>query len=213
MTSHAAIAAIVLAGGRARRLGQPKPSATVGSDTLLSRALTAVSAFPTVVVGPPELSDLIEDRPNVTLARESPPFAGPVAGIAAGRSVLSAHGPKPDWLILLACDLPRAPEAIQRLLAALPDLDDDAAGVCLTIDDRPQWLCGIYRAREVGESVERLERAGGLDSIAVRALLGNLKLHLIRDAEGVGFDVDTPDDLRAANAADAARSGDERSPA
>src|SRR4051794_40947248 len=113
MTSQASIAAIVLAGGRARRLGQPKPSATAGSDTLLSRALTAVFAFPSVVVGPPELSHLIEDRPNLTLARESPPFAGPVAGSAAGRSVLSAHGPKPDWLILLACDLPRAPEAIQ----------------------------------------------------------------------------------------------------
>jgi molybdopterin-guanine dinucleotide biosynthesis protein A len=213
MTSDASITAIVLAGGRARRLGQPKPSATVGSDTLLSRALTAVSALPTVVVGPPELSDLIEDRPNVTLVQESPPFAGPVAGIAAGWSLLGTHRPNPDWLILLACDLPRAPEAIQRLLAALPDLDGDTAGVCLTIDDHPQWLCGIYRAPAVGEGLERLELAGGLDSIAVRALLGPLNLRLVPDADGVGFDVDTPDDLRAANAADAARSGDERSPA
>jgi molybdopterin-guanine dinucleotide biosynthesis protein A len=193
------IAAIVLAGGRASRLGQPKPSAIVGGETLLSRTLRAVGESRTAVIGPPELQGIVGRWANASLARESPPFGGPVAAIAAGCALLDTSGPGPEWLILLACDLPRASEAVQALAETVPGLSDDEAGACLIVDDRPQWLCGIYRAQAVRAAIERLLRAGGVDSVPVRALLGPLTLRRIDGLADIAFDIDTPADLFAAN--------------
>ncbi|GMA24023.1 hypothetical protein GCM10025864_17820 [Luteimicrobium album] len=64
--------AVVLAGGRAQRLGVPKPGVTLAGRTLLDHALAAArDARRTVVVGPAELA-----RDGVTVVREDPPFGG-----------------------------------------------------------------------------------------------------------------------------------------
>ncbi|HEV7184198.1 MAG TPA: NTP transferase domain-containing protein [Leifsonia sp.] len=200
MDPEARIAAIVLAGGRASRLGQPKPSAIVGGEPLLTRALRGVERYPTAVVGPAELDELVEPRDDLFITRESPAFGGPVAGIAAGYASLTAAGPAPEWLILLACDLPRAAEAVSLLVEMVPALADAEAGACLVADDRPQWLCGIYRAAAIRSGLERLRRGDGLDSASVRSLLGAFPLALIDGADHLAFDVDTSEDLRTANA-------------
>ena len=200
MAPEARIAAIVLAGGRASRLGQPKPWAIVGGEALLARVLRGVEGYRTAVVGPPELDRLVKPRDDIFVTRETPAFGGPVAGIAAGYAGLTATGPGTEWLILLACDLPHAAEAVSMLVERVPALADAEAGACLVVDDRPQWLCGIYRAAAVRSGLERLRRGKGVDSASVRSLLGALPLALIDGADRLAFDVDTPEDLRAANA-------------
>ncbi|MGI8623834.1 MAG: NTP transferase domain-containing protein, partial [Solirubrobacteraceae bacterium] len=73
--------AIVLAGGRGRRLGGvDKAALRVGDKTLLTRALDAVAgASRQIVVGPPRsLPD------GVVGVSEEPLGGGPVAGLAAG---------------------------------------------------------------------------------------------------------------------------------
>ncbi|MEU7317258.1 DUF6457 domain-containing protein [Streptomyces sp. NPDC007083] len=80
-------AALVLAGGGARRLGgADKPAVTVGGRPLLDRVLAACGdATATVVVGP--------RRPTcrpVLWAREEPPGGGPLAALQAGLDALAA---------------------------------------------------------------------------------------------------------------------------
>ena len=71
--------AVVLAGGRAARLGgQAKPQLEVGGRTMLAAVLAAVTdAARRVVVGPAQPVPA-----DVVLVREGPPGGGPVAGAA-----------------------------------------------------------------------------------------------------------------------------------
>jgi molybdopterin-guanine dinucleotide biosynthesis protein A len=120
-------AAVILTGGRARRLGgADKASLEHRGRTLLEHALRAVDgAAEIVVVGP-----ATETARSVTFTRESPPGAGPLAGFAAGVAALREEH---DLLAVLAVDMPHVDAAtVARLLEAAQDVDaswlTDAAG-------------------------------------------------------------------------------------
>lgn len=198
--------ALVLAGGRSSRLGgTDKAGVVVGQGTLLDHALAGaarVGARRTVVVGPPGLV-----AAPVLCVQETPAFGGPAAGVAAGLGVLSA-----DWVLVLACDLPRAPDVAVVLRGALDELLDDAAGggrvdgadgggvdgLCLQdAGGRVQWLAGIYRRAALDRAVAALAGPDGLglSGAPVRRLLGQLALRTVADPAGVGADVDTWEDV------------------
>lgn len=92
--------AVVLAGGRAARLGGiDKASVEVDGRTLLAHALDAVvDAAEVVVVGDP----VPTERP-VTFVRESPRYGGPVAALLTGRDALLRRLPT---IAVLAVDMP-----------------------------------------------------------------------------------------------------------
>ncbi|MFF3066378.1 molybdenum cofactor guanylyltransferase [Oerskovia sp. NPDC057915] len=181
--------AVVLAGGRAQRLGTSKPQLVVAGARLLDHVLAATrDARATVVVGP---EDLASDA--YVLTREDPPFGGPVAGTAAGLAALP-DGAAP-WVLLLACDVPRAAEAVPLLVEAaaagvIPGLD----GVHLAHDGRDQWLVGLYRREALDAAVARLEgdpARGGAAGAPVRRLVSGMELTRVEDVDGLSTDVDT----------------------
>ena len=90
--------AVVLAGGKAARLGgQAKPQLRVGGRTMLATVLAAVAdADLRIVVGPPQVVPS-----DVLLVREQPPRGGPVAALRAGLSEVPT-----DVVAVLAGDLP-----------------------------------------------------------------------------------------------------------
>jgi molybdopterin-guanine dinucleotide biosynthesis protein A len=201
------LAAVVLAGGAARRGGgATKPALQVGGRALLSRVLDAAGhARPRIVVGPPDLAALLP--PDVTLTREDPPGGGPVAALAAGLSNLS--GPDPDSQVaVLAGDLPfLSTEAVDALRAAhsrehvavAVDRAVTVDGAVLVDDaDRPQWLAGVWR---LGSLLDGLAVLGDPFGRAMRELVGGLRVIPIR-LTGLGpppwFDCDTAEDLRRA---------------
>src|ERR1700710_2294218 len=128
-------AAVVLAGGRAARLGgQPKPQLDVGGRSMLSAVLTALDgAAPRVVVGPPQ-----PVPPGVLLVREEPPGAAPVPALAAG---LAAVGDA-EVVAVLAADLPFV--TVDLVTALRTRLTGDGV---LVVDDtgRDQLLLGVWR--------------------------------------------------------------------
>ena len=93
--------AVVLAGGRATRLGGvAKPLVTVRGRTMLEAALAATAGAVQVVV--------VGDVPvpaSVLRTREDPPHGGPAAGLAAGLRALEEPA---AWTVVLASDLPGA---------------------------------------------------------------------------------------------------------
>lgn len=215
--------AVVLAGGRGERLGGGKPAVVVAGAALLDHALDAARAATTgggrtVVVGPPDVT-----RPGTLRAQEDPPFGGPVAGLAAGLAALDGApgdpgdprqaaatsgpaGPADDaratgWVLVLACDVPRAARAVPLLLAAARDAAPSTDGVHLVRDGRAQWLVGLYRAAAlraalgaVGTPATRPGEA--LHGLPVRRLAARLALAAVPDPDGVSDDVDTWDDVR-----------------
>lgn len=191
--ARARVSAIVLAGGAARRLGgASKPGLVIGDDTLLDLAVAACAvadAKPVVVVGPPDLA-----RDGVVVTREDPTGGGPVAGLAAGLAELSARcgGPfgEDDLILALACDMPRAADAVAGLMAAVGP--GDGAWV---VDDegRPQPLLAVYRAQSLAVAVAELQTATGA---AMRDLVRNLDMAPVLGLRHTSDDVDTWEDAR-----------------
>ena len=189
------IGAILLAGGRARRLdGQVKPLLDVGGRTLLQIAVDAalaIGAHPVTVVGP-----LLDEGLPVSWVREDPPFGGPTAAVVAALTSWPAtsEAPDPEWTLLLACDLPTADAATRRLVADIMLLPSDTEGVCLGDDSsRPQWLIGVYRTTALRRAAATLAD-GGRDA-PVRALMDDLAIAVVAADDALSRDVDTWDDL------------------
>ncbi|MEU8295776.1 NTP transferase domain-containing protein [Micromonospora sp. NPDC048909] len=196
-------AAVVLAGGAARRMGGvDKPALAVGGRPMRDRVLAAVAdAEPRILVG---WADPVPSEVRVT--REEPPGGGPVAAAAAGLALLDAGA---TTVALLAADLPLLTRnAIGVLRRALDKPDGDHAravdGACFVDDDgRRQSLCGMWRVSPLRAAVDRLAaaRGGTLAGASVRALLDGLTVREVAWA-GEGpppwFDCDTDQDVHRA---------------
>lgn len=182
-------AAIILAGGRASRLGgAAKPLLEVGGRTLLDRAVVALAdCEPVIVVGP-----RMPVGGEVVWTRETPAFSGPVAAIAAGLALIDSAE-----VYILAADLPNA-EASVALLRQHPPLSENQDGVCLTdATGRMQWLTARYRVDALRGAVKGLTDAGR--DASARSLLGGLAISTV-SAGDLATDVDTWDDLERARA-------------
>ncbi len=183
-------AAVVLAGGRAARLGgRAKPQLQVGGRTMLATVLDAVAdARPRVVVGPPQpVAD------GVVLVREQPPGGGPVAAMRTGVAAVDT-----DVVAVLAGDLPFVTASLVRELRAR--LTDD--GVLVTDDaGRDQYLLGVWRTAPL-----RRVLVGARGPVPVRRVVAALSVTRYRPGRAPGTpapwtDCDTPADLARARAA------------
>jgi molybdopterin-guanine dinucleotide biosynthesis protein A len=181
--------AVVLAGGRAVRLGgQPKPQLDVGGRSMLAAVLAAVAgARARVVVGPPQPVPA-----GVLVVREQPPGGGPVPALRAGL----AHVPT-DVVAVLAADLPfLTTEVVTALRERLT-----GDGV-LVVDDtgRDQLLLGVWRTEALRGAV-----SDATGPTSMRAVLAPLAVRRYRPPAPPGepapwTDCDTPAELARARA-------------
>jgi molybdopterin-guanine dinucleotide biosynthesis protein A len=190
-----AYAAVVLAGGRAARLGgQAKPQLDVGGRPMLATVLAAVAdAEPRIVVGPPQ-----QVPPGVLVVREQPARGGPVAALRAGLAEVPT-----DVVAVLAGDLPFLTAGLVRALRERLTGD----GV-LVVDDtgQDQLLLGVWRT-----AVLRAAVAGVSGPTSMRKVLSPLAVRRYRPPVQPGnpppwTDCDTPAELaRARQAAERLR--------
>ncbi|MBE2997737.1 NTP transferase domain-containing protein [Nocardiopsis sp. HNM0947] len=180
-----ATAAVVLAGGAARRMGgADKPGLVVGGRTLLEGVVAAVRDHSpdshVVVVGPERSS------PAAEYVREDPPGGGPVPALRAG--LARVHAAR---TALLAADLPHLRAAD---LAALEEAAAPGPGAVYSdAEGHPQWLTGLWHTEVLRGALERYEGA------SLRRLLGPLGPVLLRPAdERAVADCDTPESLARA---------------
>jgi molybdopterin-guanine dinucleotide biosynthesis protein A len=182
-------AAVVLAGGRAARLGgQAKPQLVVGGRTILDAVLAAVAdAAERIVVGPPQPAP-----DGVLVLREEPPGGGPVAALRAGLARVTE-----DVVAVLAGDLPFLTADLVRELRTRLTGD----GV-LVVDDtgRDQLLLGVWRTGSLRAALPR-----SAAHVPLRRVLAPLAVRRLRPAVPDGgpppwTDCDTPGDLARARA-------------
>ena len=182
-------AAVVLAGGRAARLGgRAKPQLEVGGRTILAAVLAAVSdAAERVVVGPPQS---VPD--GVLVVREHPPGGGPVAALRAGLQHVTT-----DVVAVLAGDLPFLNPAL------VADLRSRLTGDgVLVVDEagRDQLLLGVWRTATLRAALPQAAA-----HVPLRRVLAPLAVRRLRPAVADGApppwtDCDTPADLERARA-------------
>ena len=176
--------AVVLAGGKAARLGgRAKPQLEVGGRTMLSAVLSAVTdADRRIVVGPPQPVPA-----GVLLVRENPPGGGPVTALRTGLAEVDS-----EVVAVLAGDLPFLTTGLIDALRT--GLRRDAV---LVVDDggRDQLLLALWRT----DALRRALRAAP-GPAPVRRLLTGMDVDRIRPAVEPGrpapwLDCDTPADL------------------
>ncbi|MGW5142291.1 NTP transferase domain-containing protein [Nocardia beijingensis] len=182
--------AIVLAGGRASRMGGvDKPAIVIGGRSMLEVALAAVAACArTVVVGPhrPELP------PEILQVREVPPGSGPVAAIDTGLRALGSTAP---LVVVLAADLPfLSPWAIAELIRHATESGADAV-FAADESGRPQYLIGVWRRSALAAALDGLD---ALINQPMKALVPAAAA--IIPLSGVG-DCDTEEEVRQARVA------------
>ncbi|TFC54973.1 MULTISPECIES: molybdenum cofactor guanylyltransferase [unclassified Cryobacterium] len=212
--------AIIVAGGRARRLGGIDKTALVWRGrSLFDGVLAATTGCRrTCVVGSD--ADLPAD---VLRAVEQPRWGGPAAAMVAGLEALardsggasagtgSAGTGSAEWIVVLAGDLVHADDAVPYLLAELDRLltappahaaQTDAVAhrsidglISVDAAGRRQPLLAVYRRAALASSA--LLRPA--DNLSVMGLIGPLNLVELRLPDALAEDVDTP--------ADAARLG------
>ncbi|MGH8825154.1 MAG: molybdenum cofactor guanylyltransferase [Jiangellaceae bacterium] len=184
-------AAVVLAGGRGRRLGGvDKPALLLGGRTLLDTALAACAeAAQTVVVGPTRPTQAMQPGRAVQWTQESPAGSGPLAALSAGVAELSADIAA---VVVLAADLPAVDTAtVERLLVALDGSNVDAVAVA-DGTGHVQSLLAAYRLPALRRA---LDTVGEVRGVPMRSLLDHVTLATIPNEGRAADDIDTPQDL------------------
>lgn len=182
VTAPGAPTVVVLAGGRSSRFGSDKLAAPVGGEPLLDRLLGGLPGdWPVVLVGPARVTV----RPSAHWTRESPPWGGPLAAVAAGMRAADS-----DEVVVVAGDMPWAGPVVRDLAAALREAPVAVAAVAAVDDDgHVNPLLAAYRRVAVLDLVTD----GGSDGRAKRLL--SLPHRTLRVPGAPGRDVDVPSDL------------------
>ena len=175
--------AVVLAGGRATRLGGiDKALVSISGGSLLDRVLAALTdASRIVCVGP--------ERPTavpVAWTRERPAGGGPVAAVAAALPLVTA-----DTVIVMSVD---AAFITAPVVGRLVDACRQDGALLVDADGRAQPLMAAYRTTFLRDRIVSLHPVQGAAMHAVIEGAGLASLEEPRAAR----DIDTPDDLEAA---------------
>jgi molybdopterin-guanine dinucleotide biosynthesis protein A len=192
-TSIPPLAAIVLAGGQSRRMGQDKALLQVDGQSLLAQTCqVAAEVCDTVSVVTPWVDRYRPVLPEpIHLVQEPFPdggrSAGPLMGFLRGLALLSS-----PWVLLLACDLPALPSATLRSWAEdLTTLPDETLAYVPRSPQGWEPLCGFYRAQCL-QPLRAFADKGGrsfqrwLDTIPVQVIT--------TDGDTALFNCNTPED-------------------
>jgi molybdopterin-guanine dinucleotide biosynthesis protein A len=128
------VTALILAGGKATRLGGvDKQALVVEGRTIFERQVAVLRAC---------VGDLVVSSPRalagVRTVADAEPGLGPIAGIAAGLAAATT-----PWLFVIAGDMPYIHRALVELILSRADGESDAVG--LRIGGLPEPLCTALR--------------------------------------------------------------------
>ncbi|GAX35741.1 molybdenum cofactor guanylyltransferase [Nodularia sp. NIES-3585] len=155
---------IVLAGGKSSRMGEDKALISIGGMPLL-QLVCGVAAGCTdnvyvVTPWPERYQHLIlpscQFIQEVPLSASTSPDHGPLVGFAQGLAQVQT-----DWVLLLACDLPRLRvKVLQAWANELDSVPDEA--IATLVDHSKGWqpLCGFYRRRCLPQLLEFINQGG-----------------------------------------------------
>jgi molybdopterin-guanine dinucleotide biosynthesis protein A len=142
------LSAIVLAGGKSSRMGRDKALIPFQGVPLLQRvcnvALSCTNEVYIVTPWPDRYRHIIPNPccfiPEIPLPGETTP-QGPLVGFTQGLEQIQT-----DWVLLLACDLPRLQsQVLQDWAKELATTGEDIMALVPQHSHRWEPLCGFYR--------------------------------------------------------------------
>lgn len=202
------LAAIVIAGGEARRFGADKLALRDAQGrSLLEVTVAGIArmADPVIVVGPerpgfrqldgvltpPKSVQLAKSDPGVVIwTREDPPGGGPCAALIAGLACL------PDGVTHVAVLAGDAPSGGAAVAALRQVIDDAAAAVVTDASGREQPMTAVYA---VPPLIAAVSAYGDGRDMSIRQVLDDLRAQTvvsIIDQWSASADIDRPEDAQ-----------------
>lgn len=163
-----AASAIILAGGRSSRMGQPKATLPFGGRTLIERIAAELRrAFDDIVVvaAPESEAGGLPAIGAATIVRDETPYAGPVGALARG-----LRAARHDATFACSCDLPMLRVEVAAWLVSLLDGAAVYDGAVPRIGGRLQPLHAAYRQKCAGALDAMLARGEHRLSAIVEAV-------------------------------------------
>jgi molybdopterin-guanine dinucleotide biosynthesis protein A len=178
--------AIILAGGRSRRMGRPKAALPFGGGTILDRIIAELEprfAELVVVAAPLDAgadAAAIPLRPDgrVIVLRDPSPFAGPAPALVRGLRAM-----RYPTAFVCSCDLPLLRGDLAQTLCSLMDGFDAAIPM---IEGIEQPLCAAYRHG----AADLIEAAMANGESRPTTITARLKVRWVRAAELTAVDRD-----------------------
>ena len=194
----------ILAGGASSRMKRDKANLLLGGKTFVERATYALSAVAPerlFVVG--NLKESFNGLP--ILSDEFTVINNERKRCAIIGLHTALSNTKAIWAAVLACDLPFVSGDLFQKLASFRD-ENSKAIVPVQADGRAQPLCALYRAENCLPIIEEILNGGdwSLQNFLRRVETRYVRFDEISDlqrAEYFFFNVNTPDDYAAAQAA------------
>ena len=194
MIAREDVAAAILAGGRARRMGGvAKPLLEIDGRTILDRQLAALAPHAGEIAI--AVADPAQAPPGLRAIVDASPGNGPLAGIAAARAALTA-----PWMIAIAGDMPYV---TSEVIAALLDrCGDQIDAVAPMVNGLPEPLLAVWSPRAGLAAARRLaagrfKTSGLLTDEGLRvAWLDEAALRAIDPALRCLVNVNRPEDLK-----------------
>jgi molybdenum cofactor guanylyltransferase len=134
---------LILAGGLSTRMGTDKALMPFEGLPLLMHVFQTAKTLnlPIAIVTPWPERYVALDLPGATFIAETTVAQGPVAGLVCG---LERAGS--EWVLLLACDMPRLDSVVLRSWAqSLPEASNNILALVPRHDNQWEPLCAFYR--------------------------------------------------------------------
>ena len=131
--------AVILAGGKSRRMGQNKAELTLHGVRFLDKLVYELSGFPEILIS----VDDVGRHPEIPypMIGDVFPDCGPMGGLYAALKYCRSEA-----LFTVSCDTPLVSKGIADALCDRMDKDVDVdAVIVVTGEGRKHPLCGIYR--------------------------------------------------------------------
>ena len=188
MTANSRLYALVLAGGRSRRMGRDKALLACGGISQLERTVTLLEAFADRTFVSVRKDQREEpERQRFDQIVDKYDDLGPVAGILSALET----SPGADWLVV-ACDLPNVDSRTIAYLLQHRGAKYPFTAFRSSHDDLPEPLCAVYAAGS--DSILRRFVDEGI--ICPRKIMMRSDTLLLRQPDPAALDnVNTPEEL------------------
>ena len=209
-TDHPPTFGLVLAGGLARRMGGgDKARIEIGSVSILDRVLATLSAQCTGIIinanGDPKR---FADTGLTVVADSVPDFAGPLAGILAGLDWLAKQKNGIEWIVSVPGDCPFLPDdLVERLHQARRKMGTGVPLACARSGEWRHPVVGLWPLA-LREDLRRALTKDGMRKIEIWTARHGVAIADWPDTPvDPFFNVNTPDDVAAAEQAAALERG------
>lgn len=183
------LTAIILCGGKSKRMGRPKAFLRYEGTTMIAHIISIVSGMFQKVILVSNEPDAYEDL-GLDVVKDILPYRGPMGGILSGLLVAET-----DHAFVMACDMPLVNK---KLIRDMTEMRHGHDVVVLSHSQGLEPLLGVYSK----SCIKPLEESLFAGKLAVQDLLGGLDMVTCDLEEGTAdgdalpafFNINTPQD-------------------